>query len=140
MTRNNLRVWVAAALFLWVAAHAQADDATLVTALTERSAAGHYQLQVTSRSQPIEINRMHAWLLRLTDGEGRPVANAEITVDGGMPDHDHGLPTRPQVTRDLGNGNYLLEGMKFHMPGAWEVIITISASDISDTVTFRFEL
>ena len=39
----------------------------------------------------------------------------------GMPDHDHGLPTQPQVTSRLENGDYLLEGVRFHMPGKWQL-------------------
>ena len=46
-------------------------------------------------------------------------AVAAITVDGGMPQHGHGFPTRPRVTRDLDDGTYLLEGMKFSMTGWW---------------------
>src|SRR4249920_3274177 len=32
--------------------------------------------------------------------------------DGGMPQHGHGLPTRPVVSRELADGTYLMEGMK----------------------------
>jgi hypothetical protein len=41
---------------------------------------------------------------------GEPVENATIAVDGDMPEHGHGLPTCPQVTKYLGNGDYLVEG------------------------------
>lgn len=36
-----------------------------------------------------------------------------------MSQHGHGLPTRPQVTQNLGNGDYLVEGTKFQMGGWW---------------------
>ncbi len=57
-----------------------------------------------------------------------------------MPEHDHGLPTRPRVTRELGAGDYLVEGMKFHMHGAWQVTFAISTQEATDSVLFDVEL
>ena len=36
-----------------------------------------------------------------------------------MPEHGHGFPTVPEVTEYLGDGKYLVEGLKFSMPGWW---------------------
>ena len=44
-----------------------------------------------------------------------------------MPQHGHGLPTRPQVTRELADGTYLIEGMKFSMTGWWEIKLAIDS-------------
>jgi len=68
---------------------------------------------------------MHSWILRLETLDGQPVRNAEITVAGGMPKHNHGLPTAPQVTRELGNGDYLVEGIKFQMAGWYNYFIWV---------------
>jgi hypothetical protein len=57
-----------------------------------------------------------------------------------MPQHGHGLPTAPQVTEYLGNGDYLVEGMKFQMGGWWEVRFNITAGDLNDTITFNLTL
>ncbi|MGI9227383.1 MAG: FixH family protein, partial [Gammaproteobacteria bacterium] len=65
---------------------------------------------------------------------------ADIKVDGGMPEHNHGFPTRPQVTKNLGDGCYLLEGMKFHMGGLWTISISITDNNVSDNVTFDLNL
>ena len=46
------------------------------------------------------------------DAEGRAIDEAQISVDGGMPQHGHGLPTRPRVTRNLGDGIYEIEGVR----------------------------
>ena len=69
-----------------------------------------------------------------------PVTKAEISIDGGMPDHDHGLPTDPQVTGNLGDGRYRVEGLRFHMQGQWELKITIRADNMEDVVTISLEL
>jgi len=78
-------------------------------------------LQVTlhSQVQPVPLNLMHSWVITLHSAEGRALESAIIQVDGGMPAHDHGLATRPQVTTALGDGRYLLEGVRFHMAGEW---------------------
>jgi hypothetical protein len=72
--------------------------------------------------------------------DGEPVENAEIKVDGGMPEHGHGLPTKPQMTEYLGEGDYRVEGMKFQMTGWWEVKFDITAEGQTDKVTFNLML
>jgi hypothetical protein len=57
-----------------------------------------------------------------------------------MPEHDHGLPTAPAVTRNLGNGDYLVEGLRFHMNGYWELEFTITARGATDTVVIPLTL
>jgi len=90
--------------------------------------------------QPVAINRMHSWVVHVETAEGSPVANASVTLIGGMPDHDHGLPTVPRSTQYLGEGDYLVEGIKFHMNGRWEITISIEAEGGSDVVTFELQL
>ena len=74
---------------------------------------------------PAAINQLHSWQVKLASPAGAPIAHARITVDGGMPQHGHGLPTRPQVTQELADGTYLIEGMKFSMTGWWEIKLAI---------------
>ena len=45
-----------------------------------------------------------------------------------MPRHGHGLPTKPRVTRPLGNGDHLVEGMKFNMGGWWVVKFRVASA------------
>jgi hypothetical protein len=90
--------------------------------------------------QPLAINRMHSWVIHVEMADGTPVDNASVMLVGGMPDHDHGLPTVPQTTRYLGAGDYLVEGVKFHMNGRWLITITIDAGDSRDEVTFELRL
>lgn len=104
------------------------------------SSRGLYRVQAAPQLEPLVINRMHAWVLRLETADGRPVENADVTVDGGMPDHDHGLPTAPRVTGETEPGLYLVEGLRFHMNGAWELTVTIDAAQGRDTAVLRFAL
>ena len=88
----------------------------------------------------IEINRIHSWILHIATADGEPVTGADVSVSGGMPQHDHGLPTRPRVTREIGAGNYRLEGVRFHMSGSWEIVVTITTADGQHIVTLLLEL
>lgn len=89
---------------------------------------------------PVEINRMHSWILHVENASGEPVEGARIEVEGGMPAHDHGLPTAPRVTEDLGGGNYRLDGVRFHMRGLWQMYFTIRTGDAEETVVISLEL
>jgi len=101
---------------------------------------GHYTVSYSSKLDPIEINNLHAWYVLVKDAEGNLVSDAIIEIAGGMPEHNHGFPTQPQITQKLGEGCYLLEGMKFHMLGWWTVTLSIEHNEISDTVTFNLKL
>jgi hypothetical protein len=41
------------------------------------------------------------------------------------------------VTREVGDGTYALDGMKFSMPGWWEVKLDIQGAQGADKVTFN---
>jgi hypothetical protein len=99
-----------------------------------------YRVSYKSETASIPINRMHSWTLHVEAADGRPVTDATVKVDGDMPQHGHGLPTRPRVTRNLGNGDYLVEGMKFQMSGWWVMQFTVSAGERSDVAKFNLML
>ena len=96
-----------------------------------------YVVTLQPPAQPAAINQLHAWQVKLSSPSGTPVTQARILVDGGMPQHGHGLPTRPQVTQALPDGGYLIEGMKFSMTGWWEIKLAIDGPAGADRVTFN---
>ena len=104
------------------------------------SAQGVYRISYVSRRDPIPLNQIHTWTIHIETANGRPVERAAVSVDGKMPQHIHGLPTRPQVTKELGNGDYLVEGLKFHMPGWWVVDFQVDAAGPRDSVRFDLVL
>ncbi len=107
---------------------------------TQTTENGHFTVSAVSRLDPVVINETHAWSLHIETADGSPVTDAEIAIDGGMPEHNHGFPTAPRVTENLGEGNYLLEGMRFNMGGVWVLTLEIRSDGQSDTATFEFEL
>jgi len=109
-------------------------------ALDKPTAAGLYKAAIAPQVKPIAVGSMHAWTVTLQTANGAPVKAAKIGINGGMPQHGHGLPTAPQVTKDLGGGRYLIEGMKFNMRGWWTLDLAIDGPKGPDTVTFNLVL
>ena len=114
--------------------------ANLDTSTTRSSENSLFKVSYSTSNGTVPVNQMHQWTLHVETADGLPVENATITVDGDMPQHGHGLPTRPQVTKYLGNGDYLVEGLKFQMGGWWVMDFVITAQDQSDAVQFNMML
>ena len=100
---------------------------------TSITRSGYFHISYQSELEPITINQIHNWVLHIETPAGDPVSGAKISVSGGMPMHNHGLPTNPKVTTDLGRGKYKLEGLRFHMRGYWELIVIIEVQGRRDT-------
>lgn len=98
---------------------------------------GLYRVAIAAPSPAPEVNKLHAWTIRLEGPDGQPVPGARFVVAGGMPQHGHGYPTKPRVTRELGDGSYLLEGMKFSMTGWWTLELGIDGERGADKVAFN---
>ncbi len=99
-----------------------------------------FYVSYESQLDPILVNKIHTVKVKIETADGHPVKNAEITLDGDMPQHGHGLPTEPEVTQELGDGYYIVEGMKFSMPGWWIINFHIKTQDDEDSVTFNLYL
>ena len=136
--RRSLQTPISSALLfacVLVAPDAIADDAK-----TWASDAGHFTVSFQSELKPLVINKIHTWILHVEDSDGNAIADANITVTGGMPEHNHGLPTVPQVTATLEGGNFKVEGMRFHMRGYWEIRVAIDTGTERDSVTIPLQL
>lgn len=144
ITRRRL-VWMVPVAFLAIGGIAvakmmQPPPADLDLSLTKPTDEGLYTASVKPDLSPIRVGKMHGWVIKITSRDGKPVNHARIAVDGGMPQHGHGLPTDPKVSADLGNGRYQVQGMKFNMPGWWVVTLSINGPAGPDSVTFNLVL
>ncbi|HSK21331.1 MAG TPA: FixH family protein [Longimicrobiales bacterium] len=103
------------------------------------SAAGVYSVTLEPVA-PLVKRKLQKVRVRVHDDGGRPIDGATIEVDGGMPQHGHGLPTRPRMTKRLGDGVYEIDGVRFNMGGWWEFRLAIADGVRTDTVTFNLSL
>ena len=116
------------------------DHATLDRSLDKLSKNGLFRVRLASSADPIPLNQIHSWSITLTDPAGKPIPGAVIQVDGGMPEHGHGLPTAPRVEAGTAPGEYVIRGLEFSMTGWWELRMAISANGQADTATFNVVL
>ncbi len=107
---------------------------------TRTSEGGRYRGTIRPQGDSIPKGKLQRWTLHLETVDGAAIDSVKIAVDGGMPQHGHGLPTKPRVTRDLGNGDHLVEGMKFNMGGWWVVKFRVNAAPGADSLVFNLSL
>lgn len=105
--------------------------------LEKHSAKGLYDVTLVPPATPPQLNQLHAWQVKLATASGAAVEGARFTVGGGMPQHGHGYPTKPRVTRELPGGVYVLDGMKFSMPGWWDLKLDIESPMGADQAAFN---
>ncbi|HEU4565891.1 MAG TPA: FixH family protein [Gemmatimonadaceae bacterium] len=107
---------------------------------TRTSESGLYRASIRPDGDSIPKGKLHRWTLHLETASGAPVDAAEVAVDGGMPQHGHGLPTKPRVTRATGGGDHVVEGMKFNMGGWWVVKFHVRSAAGADSLLFNVQL
>jgi hypothetical protein len=71
---------------------------------------------------------------------GEPFAPTRLAFDAAMPQHGHGLPTAPRVTRALGDGRFLVEGVKFQMGGDWTLRVEVVGPSGADVAVFHVDV
>ena len=136
MTPPTLIKLLFTGLFLWPPATNVWSQSTTFSLTTSRGST----LEIFSELDPLAINTIHSWELVLYAADGAPLNGAQMSVVGGMPDHDHGLPTSPVVTGEIAPGRYLLEGVRFHMPGRWLLTFDVTSAEGRESATLEFQL
>ena len=103
----------------------------------QTSQQGYFSVELRASAKQTALSEFQTWLLLIRDAvSDEPVTPVRVAVGGGMPAHGHGLPTQPQVTEYLGDGQYQLEGLMFNMAGQWQLIFEIITNNKSDRVVF----
>jgi hypothetical protein len=107
---------------------------------TRTSASGQYRGTIRPQGDSIPKGKLQSWTLHIESLNAAPLDSVVLSVDGGMPQHGHGLPTKPRATRALGNGDHLIEGMKFNMGGWWVVKFAMRSAAGPDTLVFNLKV
>ena len=126
-------------------AHAQhkvnsVDFSLKENAITQLSNQGSYKVSLYCNESPVPMRKIHSWTVHVETPDGLPVENAKVYVFGGMPMHNHDFHTVPKVKKYLGNGDYLVEGVKFSMLGHWEMRFNIKNNMKEDRVVFKIHM
>ena len=101
---------------------------------------GLFVAAIRPQSGAVRVGELQSWQLTLSTKDGAPVEYAAVDISGGMPRNGTLLPTSPQVADYLGQGRYRIDGMKFSMRGWWQLRLTVSAAQGSDSVVFNIVL
>jgi hypothetical protein len=134
-----LPVAVAAVIVGGVAIAAMQPPGDLDYSLSHASDNGLYTVTIAPGIEPIPVGRLHAWTVAATLPDGTP-AKAEVMFDGGMPRHGHGLPTVPKTLGEDDDGRAIIGGVRFNMPGWWELKVHLDGIAGEDTATFNIAL
>lgn len=105
---------------------------------------GRVRAIVLTDIETLPLNEIHSWDVRFENADGVALEGASVKVTGGMPVHDHGLPTEP-LAHEKAPGVFRVEGVRFHMHGSWEMIFEVrvqaeAGESKTDTVKVSFEL
>lgn len=99
-----------------------------------------YRVAFTPKPSPIPMNEPFTLdVVVLGEAEAGIGKNLKLDVDAAMPEHQHGMNTRPRV-QTSGDGRFLVEGMLFHMPGHWELYFDITDGAVSERAQFDINL
>lgn len=104
------------------------------------SQSGLYRIAIRPEQGVPRIGALHTWLVEVASRAGAPVAPTQLVFDGGMPQHRHGFETSPRVTDALGQGVFRVDGVRFHMPGAWTLRVDVAAAEGIDFALFEVEV
>lgn len=98
-----------------------------------------YRVVFTTTPRMIPMNEPFEISARPERIDGAPVGAVEMRVDAAMPDHHHGMTTKPQVEYKPGGGCHV-KGMLLHMPGYWEIYFDIERDGEIERAQYNFEL
>lgn len=97
------------------------------------SNAGGYEVVFALVPPKVALNEPFEIQACVTVKAGTPTdaKNMVISVDAAMPQHQHGMNTKPRIEQ-TGDGCIHVEGMLFHMVGRWELYFDITRNGITE--------
>ncbi len=105
-----------------------ANQLTAIWKTVQLSEQKYYETTIECQAVPVTGSFQSCWLmLKYLD---KYIDNAKVFLNGGMPEHHHGLPTAPVVSWSKESNAYIIEGLKFSMPGNWVLNFYIAAKDL----------
>lgn len=98
-----------------------------------------YRVEMALDPEPPELGELFVAKARVSLPDGTRVPTAVVTLDARMPQHDHGMETRPVMRDGVDEaGWYVADGFKFHMGGDWTLYVRIEGPGGPDSTTFVY--
>jgi hypothetical protein len=120
-----------------------AESAALIEAQIEGknrlTDTGMYRVYTHPPSR-IDMNRYQTWGIYIEDAAGNALDGVSLKVNADMPAHGHGLLSNPQIKPGSAPGRYRVEGLRFHMPGYWEIRLQMRYLGKQDGLVLPVEL
>ena len=136
--------------------------APTVSSLDRTTQVGRYRVALTLDPEPPRLGELFRVQARVTLPDGRPVETAKVQIDARMPQHDHGMETRPRLRAGAceadtdapsdtdtdtdaprvcrhPDGRYVFDGFKFHMAGAWTILVQVEGPRGPDSTSIVYE-
>lgn len=106
-----------------------------------KSSRGSFHVIYKPSPDPVLINQDFGLEVTVRDGAdpSKVIDNVVLTVDTKMPAHNHGMNVRPEVSVNPA-ASFSVNGMRFHMPGHWEIYLHITRDGITERATFNVVL
>lgn len=95
---------------------------------------GRFELSYTPSPDPIPLSE--DFVLTWSVSSAEPLDGLSLVADAWMPSHGHGMNTTPTTT---GSGeSWQTDGMLFHMPGDWELVVELRGVGDSTSLSLPF--
>lgn len=120
-----------AVLSLAAACPLTAGEGRLATGASVQAA---WQVAGPGGTTAIEPSRHFSLQVRLC-----PAGAELLAVDATMPAHRHGMNYRPSL-HPLGDGRWRVDGLLFHMSGAWELALDVRLGERRERLRQAIEL
>lgn len=111
-----------------------------VGARQAQSALNTFVVRLETLPDPPPLNEMFQVRVTVFDAKTptQPHRDATIEVDAVMPEHGHGMNTRP--SGDWHGDAYVADGLLFHMPGKWQLWVDVTRQGRRERARFDLEL
>lgn len=112
-----------------------------------RTQVGRYQVKLELEPEPPPLGELFRVRATVTLRDGRPVETAKVEVDAQMPQHEHGMETRPRLRPGecdaedrckFPDGIYIFDGFKFHMSGDWTLLVHVEGPRGPDSTSLIY--
>lgn len=123
---------------------------------------GRYLVTLAFEPDPPVLGELFEVDARVALPDGLPLETGKVTLDARMPQHEHGMETRPIVDEGActevppdsdadsdapanrkcrhPDGRYRAKGFKFHMSGKWTVLVNVDGPGGPDSTTFIYRM